>query len=96
MTYNVPSACINNPLAHGFPGCLIIYNFYCLLKQSNLNEINKIIFLFNFYLFKVKTGISLLSLLNAKHTFSSSPACLAGIDPMAGWKSAAPGQGGWR
>lgn len=81
MTYNVPWACINNPPAHGLFGSLIIYNFYCLLKQSKWNEINKIIFLLNFYLFIIKYVISVQSLMNGKRTLSSPLTCLAGIFP---------------
>lgn len=81
MTYNVPWACINNPSAHGLFGSLIIYNFYCLLKQSKWNEINKIIFLLNFYLFIIKNVISVQSLMNGKRTLSSPLTCLAGIFP---------------
>lgn len=81
MTYNVPWACINNPPAHGLFGSLIIYNFYCLLKQSKWNEINKIIFLLNFYLFKKKKSHFSAILDEWKRALSSPLTCLAGIFP---------------
>lgn len=77
MTFNVPQASINNSHAHGFTSCLIIYKFYCLLKQSNLNKINTIIFLFNFYILK---GWNFTALPNKPPALS--PACLQFCSPL--------------